>query len=216
VAAVRACWEAYRRGHGRYEGRFYRIRLPVFQPGGDGDRGDPPVYMAGVNPRMVAIAGECADGLAAHPFTTPEYLGEVVRPALTRGAENAGRPVPKLLLQVVVAPDREAAVRQMTAYTVPAYRRVLDHAGLGDVADKVATAGREGRRSDARRLVDENVLDRLAVVIGDDLEAGLSSWLPLCDQLSLSVPWYGMSAPDQLVAARRLLEQLAQTRSLIP
>jgi hypothetical protein len=165
---------------------------------------------------MIAIAGECADGVAAHPFTTPEYLSEVVRPALARGAETAGRPVPKLLLQVVVAPDREAAVRQMTAYAVPAYRRVLDHAGLGEVADEVAAAAREGHRSDARRLVDENVLDRLAVVIGHDLEAGLSHWLPLCDQLSLSVPWYGMSAPDQLVAARRLLEQLAQTRSLIP
>src|SRR5437867_861532 len=35
VLAVRACWDAYRNGRGRYEGDFYAIRQPVFSPGAD-------------------------------------------------------------------------------------------------------------------------------------------------------------------------------------
>ena len=205
VAAVRACWEAYRRGHGRYEGEYYTIRWPVFQPGAEPDVTPPLIYLAAVNPIMVGVAGECADGLAAHPFTTPEYIREVMLPALAKGAAKAGRPSPPLMLQLVVAPDRDAAVRQMTAYCVPAYRRVLDHAGLGEVFDAIWAAGREGRRAEARELLDDQVLDRLGVIVGDDLAKGLARWSGLADRLSLSVPWYGIEHHRQLESARRLL-----------
>jgi probable F420-dependent oxidoreductase len=206
IAAVRACWEAYRQGHGRYKGEFYSIRWPVFQPGAEPEITPPPIYVAAVNPVMVKVAGECADGLAAHPFTTPEYIREVIRPALAWGAAKAGRPTPPLLLQLVVAPDRESAVKQMTAYCVPAYRRVLDHAGLGEVFDAVWEAGRAGRRSEARRLIDAQVLDRLGVIVGDDLAGGLKRWSGIADRLSLSVPWYGTEHPVQMESARRLLD----------
>src|SRR5712691_2698251 len=101
---------------------------------------------------MAGIAGEVGDGLAAHAFSTPEYLRDVVRPALAAGAARAGRPVPPVLLQLVVAPPRRAAATQMLAYTVPAYRRVLDHSGLGAHADRVMSAAGEGRRDEARDL----------------------------------------------------------------
>src|SRR5437588_8450213 len=109
VRAVRACFTAFRRGYGRYEGDFYTLRRPAFQPGGDELAADPPVYLAAVNPFMTGIAGEVADGLAAHPFTTRPYLAEVLRPALAAGAGRAGRSTPPVLLQLVVAPNREAA-----------------------------------------------------------------------------------------------------------
>src|SRR5205823_351134 len=59
-------------------------------------REDLPIYMAGVNPRMVQAAGTVGDGLVGHPLFTPEYVRDVVRPALAKGAERAGRsdPVP--------------------------------------------------------------------------------------------------------------------------
>src|SRR5207302_4842911 len=125
VRAVRACFEAFRHGYGRYEGEFYRIRRPALQPGAEALERDPQVYVAAVNPVMTAIAGEVADALAAHSFATESYLEEVLRPALQRGARQAGRPAPRVLLQLVVAPSREAAAQQMIAYTVPGYRRVL-------------------------------------------------------------------------------------------
>jgi len=91
VKAVRACFKAYREGHGRYEGDYYRIKQPVFMPGEDAGWPEPPIYVAGVNPVMTAIAGECADGFAAHMLSTEAYLDEVIRPALSRGAAGAVR-----------------------------------------------------------------------------------------------------------------------------
>jgi probable F420-dependent oxidoreductase len=209
VAAVRACFSAFQTGFGRHEGPYYNLRRPAFQPGREPGVTPPPVYLAAVNPYMASIAGECADGLAAHPFTTEAYLEEVLRPALARGAARTGRRPPPIVLQLVVAPDREALARQMIAYTVPAYRGVLEHAGLGDVADQVMEASRDGRRSDARQLIESRCLDLLGVALVDELPQAVVRWAPHCDRLSLSVPWFGISEGEQLGAARRLLDRIA-------
>ncbi len=210
VRAVRGCFAAFRAGRGRYEGEFYTIRRPAFQPSGEDVERDPPVYLAAVNPYMARVAGEVGDGLAAHPFTTPEYLRDVIRPALQEGAERAGRTPPPVLLQLVVAPTRRAAATQMIAYTVPGYRRVLDHAGLGDLADRVMAASGEGRRDEARELIDRGYLDRLGVIVGDDLAAGLERWRGLAERISLSVPWFGTDDAEQLAQAEQLVRRIGQ------
>ena len=212
VRAVRACFAAFRSGRGRYEGDYYTIRRPAFQPSADDLPEDPPVYVGAVNPYMSGIAGEVGDGLAAHSFSTREYLREVVRPALAAGAARAGRPPPPVLLQLLVAPTREAAATQMIGYTVPGYRRVLDHAGLGELADRVMAAAAEGRRDDARRLIAGGCLDRLAVVVGDDLEAALARWHGLAERITVSVPWFGTRDADQLAQAEGLIQRIRGLR----
>jgi len=208
VSAVRACFKAYREGHGRYEGEHYRIRQPVFMPGADADWPEPPIYVAGVNPVMTAMAGECADGFAAHMFSTEAYLDDVIRPALASGAAKTGRPAPVVLLSIVVAPNREMLARQMTTYPVPGYRRVLDHSGLSAEADAILGAIAERRRSDAQLLIDEHVLDLLAVVTLDDLAEGVARWTAHADRLALSVPWYGIPDGEQTAIFRRLLAEI--------
>ena len=208
VNAVRACFKAYREGHGRYEGEHYRIRQPVFMPGADVDWPEPPIYVAGVNPLMTAIAGQCADGFAAHMFLTEAYLDQVIRPALATGAAKSGRPAPRVLLSILVAPTREILARQMTTYTVPGYRRVLDHSGLGAEADAILGAIAERRRTDAQRLIDDNVLDLLAVATLNDLAEGVTRWAAHADRLALSVPWYGIPDGEQVEIFRRLLKEL--------
>lgn len=213
IAAVRGCFAAFRTGRGRYEGEYYTIRRPAFQPGGDDLERDPPVYMAGVNPYMSEIAGEVGDGFAAHPFSTPEYLRDVVRPALARGAERAGRPAPPVLLQLVVAPTRRAAATQMIAYTVPSYRRVLAHSGFGEVADRVIAASGEGRRDEARELIDANYLDHLGVIVGDgpdELAAGIERWQGLAERITLSAPWFGLDDAEQLAQTDRLIRGISR------
>src|SRR5262249_59033112 len=135
--------------------------------------------LAGVNTFRSGIAGQAGDGLAAHPFSTPEYLRDVLRPALAVAASRAGRPSPPVLLQLLVAPTRAAAATQMYAYSVPGYRRVLDHAGLGELADRVITA----RRDEARELIDRGYLDRLGVIIGDDLDARIERCRGVAERL---------------------------------
>ncbi len=208
VEAVRGCFKAYREGHGRYEGEHYSIRQPVFMPGADDPWPEPPIYLAGVNPLMTAIAGECADGFAAHMFSTEAYLEQVIVPALDEGAARTGRTRPAILLSVVVAPTREMLARQMTTYTVPGYRRVLDKAGLGAEADAILAAIAGRRRSEAEGLIDAHVLDLLAVVRLEDLAAGITRWAPHADRLALSVPWYGVSPEEQTAMFRQLLRSL--------
>lgn len=212
VRAVRACFEAFRKGYGGYRGDYYTIRRPALQPGAQHLEQDPLIYVAAVNPLMTRVAGEVSDGLAAHPFSTEEHLARVLLPELEAGARQAGRSRPPVLLQLVVAPTRQVAAAQMLAYTVPAYRRVLDQSGLGEVADRVMAAAREGRRAQARDLIEHHLLDHLGVIVGDDedsLRRGLERWRPYADRLSLSVPWFGMDDAEQFHGFESLLERLA-------
>lgn len=209
VRAVRACWDAYRTGHGRHMGEYYRIRMPLFQPGAD----DPwpaeiPLYTAGVNPVMTAVAGEVADGFAAHMYCTTAYLDDVIRPALRAGAERAERAAPPVLMGLVVGRDRATLARGMGVYTVPGYRRVLDHAGLGDVADQALALIAERRRPEAEKLLDEHVLDLLGVTLLDDLAAAIRRWAPHAERLALSVPWYGVPHEQQMAEFRDLLKAI--------
>src|SRR3954466_2935481 len=77
-----------------HDGRFYRLHVHPPAPVGPPPRLDLPIYLAGVNPRMIQAAGTVGDGLVGHPLFTPEYVREVARPALARGAERAGRAEP--------------------------------------------------------------------------------------------------------------------------
>src|SRR5918998_550776 len=62
-----------------HEGRFYRLHVQPTAPVAPPLREDVPIYMAGVNPRMIEGAGRVADGLVGHPLFTPEYAEQVVR-----------------------------------------------------------------------------------------------------------------------------------------
>ena len=208
VLAVRACWDAYRKGRGRYEGEFYAIRQPVFSPGSDDPWPTIPLYLAGVNPVMTAVAGEVADGFAAHMFCTPTYLDRILRPALARGAARADRSAPPVLMPLVVGRDRASLALQMTTYTVPAYRRVLDESGLRDEADGILAAIADRRRNEAARIIEERCLDQLGVAVLDDLPERVRLWSAHADVIGLTVPWYGLDGAAQVALFREVLQAL--------
>lgn len=208
VRAVRACHDAYRRGRGRYEGPFYSVRQPVFSAGADDPWPAVPIYVAGVNPVMTAVAGEVADGFAAHMFSTAEYLDGVLRPALARGAARAGRPAPPLLLPLVVGRDRASLATYLTVYCVPSYRRVLDDSGLREEMDAILAAIAERRRTEAARILEAHALDRLAATTLEELPAALARWLAHADEIGLSVPWYGIDHAAQVGLYRDVLRAI--------
>ena len=92
VGALRAIWATWQDGTPlRFEGEFYRHTLmtPMFSPAAH-EWGAPPVHLAAVGPLMTRLAGEVADGLLAHGFTTERYLRERTLPALEEGLATAG------------------------------------------------------------------------------------------------------------------------------
>ena len=93
VLAMRAIWSTWQNGSKLdFKGRFFRFDLmtPFFNPGPI-EHPQVPVYVAGVNPAMCRVAGEVCDGLHVHPFNSPTYLREIVRPAIGEGMAKAGR-----------------------------------------------------------------------------------------------------------------------------
>src|SRR3954451_3213259 len=61
-----------------HEGRFYRTIIHPTAPVPPPLRTEFPIYMAGVNARMIEAAGAVADGLIGHPLFTPEYTQDIV------------------------------------------------------------------------------------------------------------------------------------------
>ena len=105
---MKQIFESFRTGEPlAVEGEFYNLSLlpPTWAPGAI-DCGDPPIDVAAVNPWMLRMAGEVADGVHVHPLNTPTYLRETVLPELGAGAARSGRSVDDLEVIVPGLPVR--------------------------------------------------------------------------------------------------------------
>jgi probable F420-dependent oxidoreductase len=185
IGALRAIWAAWQDGTPlRFEGEFYRHTLmtPMFSPPAH-EWGGPPVHLAAVGPLMTRLAGEVADGLLVHGFTTARYLRERTLPALEEGLATGGRTradvtvsLPGLVVSGRTDAERAeaaAAVKATIAFygSTPAYRPVLELHGWERLADELHALS-VGRREDKwlamASLVDDEVLETFAVVADPD------------------------------------------------
>jgi probable F420-dependent oxidoreductase len=141
------------------------------------------VHLAAVGPLMTPTAGEVADGLQVHGFTTERYLRERTLPALQEGLRAAGRrrtDVTVSLPGFVVTGRTDdaravaaAAVKETIAFygSTPAYRPVLELHGWTALADELhalSVGRREDKWTAMRDLVDDEVLETFAVVAAPD------------------------------------------------
>ena len=185
ILAIRAIWRAWGQGTPLdFKGEFYThiLMTPFFDPGPQ-PFGSPPIYLAAVGPHMTRVAGEVADGLLAHGFTTESYLREVTLPTLAEGANRAGRSVDEVVVSLPVfvvtgANDQETAVsrdavRQQIAFygSTPAYRGVLEHHGWGDLQTDLTRMSKRGSWEEMAALIDDDILYTFAVV-GSPAEVG--------------------------------------------
>ena len=178
VQAIRAIWASWEgQAELRFEGEFYRhtLMIPAFNPGPNAF-GPPPIYLGGVGPRMIEVAGEVADGFIAHPFATRKSLQEHVMPALARGLARAGRGCADLQVicaTIVVTAERDeelarvrrAVKKQLAFYgSTPAYRSTLDCHGWGELHPELNRLSKAGRWDDMTDLIDDALLDAVAVI----------------------------------------------------
>ncbi len=92
VLAVKACFEAFRTGTLDHHGDFYDLDFITPQwSAGPIDAPDPKVDVAAVNPWMLRMAGEVADGIHVHPLGEPGYIARHVLPKRAEGAAKSGR-----------------------------------------------------------------------------------------------------------------------------
>lgn len=153
-----------------HEGRFYRTVVAPTAPAPPPLRRDLPIYLGGVNPRMIEAAGAVGDGLIGHPLFTRDYTEAVVRPALARGAERIGREPPPIAgyLTCAVDADRTSArdnARAIVAFnsTVKTYRVIHRHHGFEDQAIAIRDAWSQGDFAGMVAGVTDEMLDTIAL-----------------------------------------------------
>jgi probable F420-dependent oxidoreductase len=215
ILALRAIWSAWNDGQPlKFEGEFYRHTLmtPFFAPPPN-PFGAPKVFLAAVGEKMTEVAGEVADGIIIHGFTTERYVKEVTLPAVERGLKAAGRDrasfeVSGPLFVVTGTNDKELAdaergTKQQIAFygSTPAYRPVLDLHGWGGLHDRLHTLSTRRAWAEMADAIDDDLLDAFAVS-GDaaTVAAGLRARFgDVVDRISLYTPY--PADPTQVAAA---------------
>jgi 5,10-methylenetetrahydromethanopterin reductase len=152
----------------------------------------PPVLVAALAPRMLALAGREADGTATW-MTGPATLESHIIPSIRRAAEDAGRPAPRIAaglpMAVTADPDaaRQRAAKAFSVYgTLPSYQAMLAKEGAGGPAD-VAIVGDESAVADqVRHLAAIGVTDLHAAPFGpaDEVKATVDLLASLLSEVS--------------------------------
>jgi probable F420-dependent oxidoreductase len=199
VAAIRAFWQAWQNGERlNFRGEYYKLTLmsPFFNPGPI-QYPAVPIYLAGVNPGLARLAGECADGFHAHPFHSPRYLKEVVIPAIEQGATKAGRQRAGICISttvfVVTRPEEESFVRAQIAFyaSTPSYRGVMALHGWQEVAENLSALAGRGAWGDMPALISDEMMHTFALVApaGELSPALAERYQDLVDRLALYIPF---------------------------
>ena len=129
------------------------------------------MFLAAVGEKMTEVAGEVADGIIIHGFTTERYVKEVTVPAIERGLAKAGsRPRVVRDLRSAVrrhrtrrsrsSNDASKGTRQQIAFygSTPAYRGVLELHGWGDLQTELNTLSKQGEWVEMGDLIDDEIL----------------------------------------------------------
>jgi probable F420-dependent oxidoreductase len=178
ILAIRAIWECWATdGKLDFRGDFYKHTLmaPFFNPGPN-PHGNPKIMLAAVGPLMTRTAGEVADGVLCHAFSTERYMREATLPALAKGFAKAGRTGHGFEITApafVVARDTEEEIAEGVSFiknqiafygSTPAYRPVLEAHGWGELQEELRAMTKRGEWDAMSELIDDDVLNAFAVV----------------------------------------------------
>ena len=149
-----------------------------------------PIYLAGLRPKMLELAGEKADGVILN-LVPQEVLPRVLE-HIDNGAKRSGRRVEDLTIALYiytfVTADQETARKEMAAiaagyFSTPVYNNFLKWMGYEHEAQQILEGFRQRDRSMTLGAFTDEVLEKLAVIgdagtcrarIADYAKAGIS------------------------------------------
>ncbi len=148
----------------RFSSRFHFMG---FEP-----RAALPIYLAGLSPGMLRLAGEIGDG-AMLWLCNPDYIREVVVPAVSEGRERAGKglegfDIVAAVPSAVTAEPGEARQRlrqELVPYfSLPFYRAMLERSGYGDDLAGFDRGMQETGPGAGAAAISDRFLGRLAAI----------------------------------------------------
>lgn len=192
----------------QHEGRFYQCNITPTADMQPPLRTEIPIFTAGVNARMIEVAGRVADGLICHPTITDRYLDDVARPAIEAGATKTGRQVSEIQLKGVIitaihddaAQARQEAAAQIAFYVAPkAYGPVMEASGFGDEAAAIQTAFRAKDHNAMVAAVSDAMLEEMAAAGPlDEVRDRVAALEKRYDHAALYSPSFTM-APERVI-----------------
>ena len=178
ILAVKASIQAFR-GDERlaHDGPFYKLNLltPQWSPPRH-DYENIKIDMSAVNPLMLKVTGEVADGLHVHPMHSMPYIENRLMPALKEGAQSARRKLSDIDLIIPVfavpgdSPEEQAAMAKEAKTAIgfygstPVYAFQFDDLGYEGVRLKLAETLRSGGREALAAEVSDELLDQFGLV----------------------------------------------------
>ncbi|MFD4972930.1 LLM class flavin-dependent oxidoreductase [Streptomyces sp. NPDC058424] len=206
IPLLRQLWRLHE-GPVKHEGRFYSVDITPTADIQPPLRPAIPIYTAGVNARMIEVAGRVSDGLICHPTITDRYLNDIARPAITRGAEKADRSAEDIKLKGVIicsiaddtATARREAAAQIAFYVAPkAYGPVMEASGFGAEATAIQAAFRAGDHQGMVDAVSDRMLEQMAVAgTVDEVRDALPALEKRYDHAALYSPSFTL-APERV------------------
>jgi len=205
VLAIKEIWRCWEEGDRLdFRGEIYQHTLmtPVFSPGKH-PHGLPPIFLAGVGPRMTEVAGEVADGFFIHPFGTARSWRELSLASLERGLARSGRDRSALeisgQLMICTGVDdsemesvRLSTKQQIAFYgSTPAYRPVLEVHGRGDLQPELNAMSKRGEWAAMASRIDDDLLEEIAICapIGQVAQRIRERCEGVVDRVSLVAHW---------------------------
>ncbi|MEO6124729.1 MAG: TIGR03617 family F420-dependent LLM class oxidoreductase [Ilumatobacteraceae bacterium] len=171
VLAVKASFAGFAGAPLDHHGDFYELTFltPQWSPGAI-EFTAPPVDIAAVNPWMLHMAGEVADGVHVHPIGEPGYLRRHALPRIAAGAMSAGRDPSDVQLIIPVmcivgdteaerAKDREH-MRAMVAFygSTPNYAFIFDDAGFEGTTPRLRARQKAGDMAGMSAVITDDIL----------------------------------------------------------
>ena len=152
-----------------YQGDLYRVGgLTLSVPGAE----PVPTVVAALGPMMLRVAGELADGTNTW-MVGPKTMETHIVARLTKAAEAAGRPAPRVVGGVPIVltrkPDeaRQRIAESLVVYgQLPSYRAMLDREGVAGPADIAIVGDENALRGEIDRFRNAGVTDFNAAIMG--------------------------------------------------
>jgi len=219
VDVMRGAWRAAHDGSAfDYDGELYAVES--YQRSLRQQRERVPIFLAAVQSRMCALAGEVADGVLFNVLSTPRYVREYALPHIARGAARAGRRPDDVeraaAITAAVSADRAEARRwarhHIAFYSViPYFDVIFELHGFQRQAAAIRAAAAAGDPGAMIEAVDDEMIDVFAIAgTPDDARAQLAGWDDL-DVAVLFPPTFQLGADEIVANHRALLETFADS-----
>ena len=223
VNSLKAIWGSWQTGESlEYHSDSYNFSLmtPFFNPG-PSEYPAPEVFTAAVNSYNCQVAGEVSDGLMLHSLTSPEYVRQVVRPGMEKGAQKAGRDLGALKITgggfIITGPNKssivamQAEVRRRIAFysSTRSYFPVLEAHGYLEIGQQLHEMSLKGQWAEMGELVSDEMLDAFCVSGEYDEIADkfVERYGGLLDEVSFTV--YSEKQPDE-TQMRKMVRRLQE------